>query len=778
MLRRKVLGLLVPLVSLPLLVVSGTAYWTLKDEGAQARLSMLESAMAGSAQTLRAEIRAAHRGLDLIAQGLAQATLEGYRDVAGDPASRQVPEQFLAVYRQTLPDSYLLNLTLPAMEAQALTGLSGEPVFELSGGQTGKPRVLLSRALSLAGGQSGVLTLSVPLGLESLSSALPQGVRLYLADGAGRVLASPAMVPMGVAQDRLADLLAGNLNDAVPLETQAGPRYLSALRLDEGLFLVGEMEPGGMSGNIATMLGIALITLVLSLPLALMSMHAQLETLVIRPINRLRQLVRSLDEGGTVMNKAEFASDEFADLAASFQEVNDKLRASHMEIEQLAYFDSLTGLPNRASFNHTLEKELSHARRMDKSVALLIIDLDNFKLVNDVHGHMTGDLLLKETAVRLQESLRKADEIARQTFKQQINWGEMLVRLGGDEFIVLLREVNQAHVASLVATRIIHALSEPFHVNDLELKIGASIGIALYPMDGETPEQLIRSADLAMYEAKQKGRNNYQFFTASMNDTVSKRLAIENDLRRAIRDHEFSLYFQPKVDLRTGTATKFEGLIRWRHPERGIISPAMFIPVAEETGQIQDIGHLVLEMACQQIQMWKRNGLDNIQVSVNMSPLQLVHGDPAEDIRCMLDHYGLEGRNLEIEITESLLMQDDNRSIEVLQELRDAGVSIALDDFGSGYSSLAYLKRFPIDTIKIDRGFVIEMEKDSDSRLIIQSIVKLVRQLSLQVVVEGIETEGQLALVRDFECDYAQGYYFSPPVPADTLAFDFRHRLN
>ena len=441
---------------------------------------------------------------------------------------------------------------------------------------------------------------------------------------------------------------------------------------------------------------------------------------------------------------------------ASFTDISERKQAE-AHISQLAYHDILTGLLNRFSLNSQLEQALAMAHRDQRALAVMFLDMDRFKTINDTLGHAVGDKLLITVAKRLRESVRESDIVA---------------RLGGDEFVVVLTEVEDATAVARLADKILQVLAQPYLIGKNALHSAASIGLAFYPDDGEDGETLMKNADTAMYHAKSQGRNNIQFFTAEMNQITLKRLKLDHDLRMAMETKQFELHYQPQLDSRDGRIVGVEALVRWRHPHEGLISPAEFIPVAEETGLILQLGEWVLDEACRQLRAWREEGLADVTMAVNLSAHQLRSPALLAQVAHALEKHGLPGADLELEITESVAMHDPAASISQLQALRDLGVRLSIDDFGTGYSSLSYLKLLPIHTLKLDQSFVRDIESDSNDVAICTATIALAHNLGLAVVAEGVETEAQRLLLTSHQCDFMQGYLFSKPLPAEAaLAF-------
>jgi len=430
------------------------------------------------------------------------------------------------------------------------------------------------------------------------------------------------------------------------------------------------------------------------------------------------------------------------------------IKETEEKLSQLAHHDPLTQLPNRLLLNSRLQHALQHAERKETHVGILFLDLDRFKNINDSMGHTQGDHLLKLVASRLADAMRAEDTIA---------------RLGGDEFVILVEELEDMQGIIKIAKNTLNLFKQPFHIYDQDIFIEASIGISIYPNDGKNTDTLLRNADAAMYRAKEKGRNNYQFYTKALTDKARERLTIETNLRRALERNEFELYYQPQFSLKDGTLIGVEALIRWNHPEQGLVPPASFIPVAEETGLIVPIGEWVLRTACMQHQAWLKEGHPPIKIAVNLSARQFHELGMINMISDILEEMAMDSTYLELELTESIIMNDVESTIKILNELHWMGLEISIDDFGTGYSSLSYLKRFPIDRLKIDQSFIRDISIDPSDAELINAIIMLARSMKLRVLAEGVETKEQLHYLKEQGCDEVQGYYYSQPVPAKEL---------
>ena len=436
------------------------------------------------------------------------------------------------------------------------------------------------------------------------------------------------------------------------------------------------------------------------------------------------------------------------------QDITERKEAQAKLVRQ-AHYDALTGLPNRVLFHDRLTQALAQAGRHRWNVGLLLFDLDRFKSVNDSLGHPVGDALLREAASRIAGCVRAADTVG---------------RVGGDEFAIVLAELADPADAALVAQKVADAMAAPYRIQGREMFLSASIGIATFPRDGLDGETLVRNADAAMLRAKQLGRNNFQFYTAAMNERALEDLLLANDLRRALQRNEFFLQYQPIVAVRTGRLATFEALLRWRHPERGLLPPARFVPLLESSGLIVPVGEWVIRAACRQIAEWRRAGLRPVPVAVNLSARQLMHHDICAVLERELRAAGVEPRLLEVEITESDAMENPDQTAAILQVLRARGVRVAIDDFGTGYSSLAYLKRFPVTTLKLDRSFVSGLPGDPDDVSIARAVISMAHNLGLKVVAEGVEQEDQRQFLATHGCDQMQGYLLARPLPAQDAA--------
>lgn len=437
-------------------------------------------------------------------------------------------------------------------------------------------------------------------------------------------------------------------------------------------------------------------------------------------------------------------------------------KKAEQKIQYLAFHDPLTGLPNRALLEDRMQQAIAYSARTSSCLALLYLDLDNFKKLNDSLGHTAGDSLLKEIALRLRECVRESDTISRQ---------------GGDEFVLILNKLESAENCVPAVQKILSRLQDPIQADGHEIFTSASIGLAVYPEDGTDFESLRKKADVAMYQSKESGRNTYRFFEESMNQEAGEHLMLRNGLRRGLERQEFELYYQPQIDLLTGQVFGAEALLRWHHPELGLVQPGKFIPVAEESGLIVPMGEWVIFEACRQAVAWRNEGLPALLIAVNLSAVQFKRGNVEQTVVDALAKTGHNPAHIELELTESILLQNVEQVLANVKRLKLLGVHLSIDDFGTGYSSLSYLKRLDIDKIKIDQSFIRDLANDPDDAAIVNAIVQMSHSLNLQVIAEGVEDENMVQLLRKFGCDQAQGYFFARPIAAADFAAYLRSKL-
>lgn len=553
-------------------------------------------------------------------------------------------------------------------------------------------------------------------------------------------------------------------NATVRGELSQVPHIIRGLEIYDNLFAFAalpERELFQSSRHLgAFVAGITLLATII----ASLLIFAFIKKIVINPIRDLQHITKNISEGKLDVEIDINRKDEIGELAGSFREMSESLQSSSEQVRYLAYHDVLTSLPNRSLFIEHLETAVAQAQRRRDTLAVLFLDLDNFKQVNDTLGHSAGDTLLKELSGRLITCVRKSDFLA-----QPDSSAETIARVGGDEFLLLLPDIRKPQDAATVAQRLLQAASEPFSIKSYEFHVGMSIGISIYPNDGENASALIKNADVAMYHAKKDGKGAFHFYSEDMNTAALERLSLENDLRRAIESEQLEVMYQPIVDAVTQKVVAVEALARWNHPERGYIPPVIFIPLAEDTGLIVSLGEWVLRTACLQAKSWRDKGLPAVNVSVNVSNLQLRKSEFAESVGEILTKTGTPAELLELELTESSIMQAPDEDLRTLESIKSLGVGISMDDFGTGYSSLSSLRSLPIDTLKIDRDFVKDIPGDEDDAIIVTVIINMARLLKLSIVAEGVETMEQLNFLVREGCHILQGYLLSRPAPPEEI---------
>ena len=808
-LRTKILLLLIPLIVVPMLAMGWIAYSELNEKSKQKAFADMLASIDHLAGHLRLEVETAVANIELFANHtlikkyiLTSDEQERYTLLQGPTLRvfRSFQEAFPSYYeiRILLPDGYedIRRTSIPSLgnlteeEDQnplfIAMGQAGDSVSSLifrnpDNGKlalhVGKPLILYDPAIDPINTPATLRGhLALTIDLDELVSHVSSDVigksgYLIVTDEQGATQAQPKTVTVEktVLRDILDAIARRPFTDRpVKAVFNGQPSYVAGIPLLNNVHLLAilpEREITQIRNSLAlSVIAIMLLTILVTAS----TLFLVMQRLVISPIQRLGVLSREIGRGNLDIESGLNSNDEIGTLATAFEAMAGNLRKSDEQIRYVAYHDTLTGLPNRAMFQEYLNHVIAHARRNRKQFALLFLDVDDFKRINDTLGHETGDRLLQEVSERFSNCLRDTDYVARiRGFDLP---DEFLARLGGDEFIILLPDINDQHAPGALAHRLIEALSQPFLMSDHECYVSASIGITLYPDDGAQGAELIKNADIAMYHAKDLGKNNYQYYLESMNTLAHERLALESKLRRALDDNRLCLYYQPQVDAASGRIVGVEALLRWFDPEQGLIPPDTFIPVAENSGLILPIGEWVIKEACRQANAWQKAGLGKIVVSVNISGVQFARQNVPDVIDAALRESGLPPAYLEAEITESVIMEQPERAVEQLSAIKKQGVSIALDDFGTGYSSFSYLHRFPIDTLKIDRSFINEICKKTEHAEIVAAIIAMSHILKLRVVAEGIETEDQLQLLAEKNCDVVQGFFFSRPLPANEIA--------
>ena len=806
-LQSKLLLMLIPLVCAALVAIGSAAFFQLRGNIERTQVSRMNTLLDQLAVHVQAKVRAAEANATLFASGY---LLEKYALVEDEAERYRLLHRPLlrafAGYQNAYPDYYELRFILPdgyeaarrivgdgdtaesfdathpLLQKLASSGDAAASMFGVNPGN-GELALYAGRAVRLR--DSGVDPivakpelrgfLVITVRLDHLQQQVTQPLlgqegHLFAADDTGRLLLggpgpATAAEPGGhrfSPADR--HILASAVTERVTgrldwLDTEI---YLSGRKLKPGLLLYGALPTSVIESATIPLRVTIVVTTILTIVLFSAVLFAALRHLVLQPLRRLQRVVDQIGHGHLEQVTQDRSSSEMAGLTQAFARMARNLAESNEQARFLADHDSLTGLPNRRLFQEYLDKALAYAKRRGDILVLLFLDVDEFKNVNDTLGHHAGDKLLQEFSERLLTALRSQDVVG---YSRGMP-GEMVARLGGDEFTILLPSVREPADAATVAERILEQLREPFVINRQQFFVGASIGITLFPHDGNTVADLVKHADLAMYHAKRSGKNNYQFFAPEMNAAAVRRMHIERKLRQAIEQDAFQLHLQPVIDLSTGRVIGAEALIRWLDAETGqLVPPADFIPIAETSGLILPIGDWVLSEACRIAHRWRDGPMSELRISVNVSALQVESGQLSTRVRDTLNECGLEPCRLELELTETVIMASAKTVQTELQQLRELGVSVALDDFGVGYSSLNYLRHFSLDKLKIDRSFVRGCIDRDDQRSIVRAIIALAHALGHRVVAEGIEDDEERRFLLDEGCDLGQGFLFSRPLP-------------
>lgn len=803
-LHAKIPALVLPLVVAPMLVLGAFAYAKIHDNMRQRVEADAHRALRTVSSHLSQEVAAARGNLQLFATNVVVAKYVTTSDENDRYSLLQAP--LLKVFKAcqaAFPSYFEIRFLLPdgyedARQSRVNLGNASDeegnsPWFKrlrtsaeadyatvYQHPDAGKPALFVGAAVKLrdatvdTGNGSprlrGYLGITVDLqqfGRAIADARVGEAGYLFATDNEGHILfGNPDLHLPADFIARVSRALADH-SEELSMTLADTPTGVHPRRLNDNLLLFAAHPDSEMQGLAVQSATVVLFGVLLIVMFTGGGLVAVLTRHIVRPVERLRTVAAEIGTGNWEVESGVESDDEIGDLARSVESMARNLKDADDRVRFLAYHDNLTGLPNRAMFREYLTRALSQAERAEQKLGILFLDIDGFKRINDTLGHQTGDLLLKEVARRLASRLREEDMVVHGDDKTQPE--DLLARLGGDEFIVLLTSIHDLHGPGAVARRFIKALGETMTLNGTDCNIGASIGIAIYPDDGNDAGELIKNADIAMYHAKSLGKNAYQYFQSSMNAAVLERAALETKLRKAITDSQLSLHYQPQIDPLTRQVVGLEALLRWTDPETGPISPGAFIPLAEETGLILPIGEWVIDEACRQARQWDARGLPPVPISVNVSGVQFERQDVAEIVRLAVTRHHLPPGRLEVEITESAIMRHPERAVAALNALRESGVGVALDDFGTGYSSLSYLRRFPIDTLKIDRSFIMEIDQNQEDAEIVAAIVAMAHALGLRVIVEGVESESQLAVIIDKHCDIVQGYVFSRPVPASEI---------
>jgi diguanylate cyclase (GGDEF)-like protein len=650
---------------------------------------------------------------------------------------------------------------------------------------TSKPLMYITGANSKYEGERklyGYLALTIETGHFARQSAdlkVGQTGNVFFTDSSGKILFHPEKSRIGtsVAPGLFARMVKGidkGIQIDAPYTGKAG--HYRAIRLDDWLHAVAVYQDNEFIDKQISLGRSVTVIACVAILLTITFLFIVLKTLLIRPIQKLSQAAKEIGRGKLLVPINVDAKDEIGELAKTFREMGENLNHYHEQVHYIAYHDSLTGLPNRLMFKDYLKRATAEARRNLQELSILFLDLDNFKRINDTLGHIAGDKLLEAFADRLQSCLRDTDVISH---SPQDSSESVMARLAGDEFTILLPRTTGPASAQKVARRVLELMRDPFIINKQELYISTSIGIALFPNDGTNADDLMKNADIAMYHAKKSGRNNYQYFSQTLNDELLNKLKIESKLRHAVENNELEVYYQPQMSLGSGEIEGAECLLRWRDEELGMIPPDVFIPIAEEYGLIIEITEWLIRDICIRAQQWRKQYKHSITLAINISAVHFCGNDLKGLINRTIHATGYDPEYLEIELTETSILQDPDLAIETLQQIQSMGLQTSLDDFGTGYSSLNYLMQLPLDKLKIDRSFIVNMDRGKKGTAIVSAIIAMAHGLGLKVIAEGVEDGNHIQLLRKMKCDIVQGYYIARPMPAadfeQLLASNTRH---
>ncbi len=801
-LQNKILVLLVPLIVLPILALGWTAYALLIDDARQRTRHQVTTLLEQIRLHKDAHLQTARANASLFAStGLVKKYVSTY-SASKRALLKQDVLDLLFNYQLAYPEYFeiriisrdgkeLLRSVIGDVENRTDDESSSQWFQEarqsgnaihtafLVNPDNGEPVLIASKPLTSDAEDDengpnmqklhGYLVLTIDLGfLDSLSHNMSAGKSgdLFFTDANGTILFHPDKTRKGQQIDHALFARITNISDRKTLldaPYRDAPGHYQAIRLDDWLHAVAAYEQSEFSdkrsnlGQSVTMIaGVAIL-------LTIAFLFAVLKSLLIRPIQKLGSAAREMGRGQLLVPINVDTRDEIGDLANTFREMGENLNHYHEQVHYVAYHDSLTGLPNRLMFKDYLKRATAEARRNNQELSILFLDLDNFKRINDTLGHIAGDNLLEAFAVRLQACLRETDVISHSPLNDSES---VMARLAGDEFIIMLPRTTGPANAQKVSRRVLELMSEPFVINKQELYISSSIGIALFPDDGDNVDDLMKNADIAMYHAKKSGRNNYQYFSKRLNEESMFKLKIESKLRHAVENNELEMYYQPQVALATGEIAGAECLLRWKDEELGMVSPDVFIPIAEEYGLIIPFTEWLINDICTRAQAWSKEYAAHTTMAINISAIHFCGHDLEGLIYNTLQQTGFDPKRLVIELTETSVLQDPGLAIRTLGRIQSMGLQTSLDDFGTGYSSLNYLMQLPLDKLKIDRSFIVNMDKGEKGIAIVSAIIAMAHSLGLEVIAEGVEDESHIPLLRKMRCDIAQGYYIAHPMPA------------
>ena len=810
-LQSKILLLLIPLIVLPLLVLGGVAYSLLMDDARDRIQYQMTTLLQQIESQTETQLHTARANASLFASN---ALIKQYIREQGSPGDSVNLEQqvmdLLFNYQLAYPEYYEIRIITPDGKEQLrsiLGNVTNLTTDESSSSyfievinnpdvnyttfyrnpDNGQPVLLTSKPLFLpkdkaASNQKehyGYLMLTIDLGFleaRAKNDKVVENGKVFFTDDSGTILFHPSTEKVG--EQLPAKLFRrsrynANGSNLIDVKFQDKVAHFQTIKLHDRLYaFVVYQEDGLLAKSINLGWTVTLITFTAIL-IATTFLFGILKKQLITPIRKLSLAASEMGRGQVLVPIDIDSDDEIGELATTFREMGKNLNHYHEQVRYVAYHDSLTGLPNRVMFKDYLNRATAEARRDLQELAILFLDLDNFKRINDTLGHQSGDKLLEAFADRLSKHLRETDII---TQSPREDASRVIARLAGDEFIILLPRTKGAGEAQKVANRILKSLSEPFVISMQELYISASIGIAMYPHDGETSGELLKNADIAMYHAKKLGRNNFQYYSRKLNEESAKKLKIEGKLRHALENNALELHYQPQINLISGEISGVEALLRWEDPELGKVGPDIFIPIAEEYGLIVQISEWVINEACRQAQQWILAFNLPLTMSINISAVHFNNQSLEAMISKALRTTGLNPRCLELELTETSILQDLNQATETLDTFKSMGLKLALDDFGTGYSSLSYLMKLPFDRLKIDQSFIRNLKTETKGTAIVSAIISMSHSLGMSVIAEGVEQKEHMQILLQMHCDHVQGYYISRPLTAKNLEQLINHR--
>jgi len=810
-LQSKILLLLIPLIVVPLLVLGWMAYSLLMEDARSRAQYQMTTLLEQIESQTESQLRTARANASLFANtSLIKQYIKKQAASKSSSDLDQAVMDLLFNYQLAYPEYYEIRIVSRDGKEQLRSVLgntrnhstneSSNVYFKEIGYNPGityttfftnpdndQPALLTSKPLFLLSSEGshtkeelyGYLMLTIDLNfLKAQTQNKNEGEDsdVFFTNDKGTILFHESSTDIG---KRLSADLFSSLTKQADASIQAGGIYhgkdahFQAIKLHNRLYaLIVYQETNLLAKSASLGWTITLITFSAIL-LATTFLFGMLRKLLIKPIQKLSLAAGEIGRGQVLVPIDIKSNDEIGELASTFREMGKNLHHYHEQVRYVAYHDSLTGLPNRLMFKNYLDRATAEARRDMQGLSILFIDLDNFKRINDTLGHQSGDKLLAAFADRLSNQLRETDIVAHTSEEEA---SRVIARLAGDEFIILLPRVNGPVESQKVARRILESLAEPFHVSMQELFVSASIGIAMYPEDGETAGELLKNADIAMYHAKNIGRNNFQYYSSKLNEASAEKLKIESKLRHALENNSLELHYQPQINLSTGEISGVEALLRWDDPDLGKITPDVFIPIAEEFGLIVQISEWVINEACRQTQQWTMKYDVPITMSINISAVDFNNQNLESMIASALQTTGLDPRCLELELTETSILQDLSQATETLETFKSMGLKLALDDFGTGYSSLSYLMKLPFDKLKIDQSFIRNLKTETKGTAIVAAIIRMSHSLGMSVIAEGVEQEDHMQILLQMHCDHVQGYYVSRPVTADHFEDFIRQR--